>query len=528
MFKKDLITIFILSTAAFLLSNFAQFWGILHTPSDMVFLGGHLPSSGEILSMVYSQMRDGEILTKNLFTSESQARIFFAPSYLPLVMLAKFLPFSDLQIFLLGKFFYSITFVFLFWKYLSLEIKNSTGKIWSCLLLLFSSGVGFLVNFFAPQSIDLWIPEANVFHTILYTPSFIYFQIIILGAFYVLSKFLSSRQKIYLLYLSFLLLLLAFEHQFSLFTVFLAVFLYLGFLQDRKGNPLSFLPSFLVTFGPALLVIVGQFFLIKQYPDVEAWTKQTNLSNPSLFSFVTGFGLIGILAFKNIFTASWERMSPFYRLNLFWLLSSLLLVFSPLPFQRRFLEGVFIPLVIFAAPEISAIYQKGVLFFKRKTSLAGRLFLPVLFVLVSSTNLYLVYQDLTAFSRQQQESPFFIYVEDQKGLAFLKATSRESDIILADGFYSPLIPGLINRTVYFGHAVGTALTINPEQKTFEVKGFFLEDNDYERKGFLKKNNIKYLFLGKKGAEAQDFGKWDEKKYLKKIYQGDGVKIFRVI
>ena len=203
------------------------------------------------------------------------------------------------------------------------------------------------------------------------------------------------------------------------------------------------------------------------------------------------------------------------------------MVFSPLPFQRRFLEGIFIPLVIFAAPQLLTVYQKGLLYFNKKVFVARWLFLPVFIFFLSITNLYLVYQDLTAFSYKPQESPFYIYQQDQKGLDFLKAQSGERDVILADGFYSPLIPGLIDRTVYFGHAVGTALTINPEQKMFEVRKFFLEDNDQYREDFLKKNKIKYLFLGKKGAEASDFEKWDEKNYLAKIYDKNQVKIFRV-
>lgn len=528
MTKREIITITLLSLSVFFVANFAQFWGVLTSPKEMIFLGGHVPNSGDF-SMTLPQMRDGHLLIKNLFTAEYQPRIFLATSFIPQVLLGNIFSLSDFNVVLIGKLLYTTFLLFVFWKYLSLSIKEFKDKLWIMMVLTFFSGWGFILNYFIPNSIDLWIPEATFFHTVMFLPNFVFLQLLLLSSFYLFYLFFRTNRKSLLIISAGLLFLLSLEHPFDVLTALLAVFLYAGF-SILSINKL-FIKGILLfsAFIPALLSIGVQFLLINHFPTVSAWTKQTNLQNPSLISFVTGFGFVGILAFKNIFSESWQKTSLFRRLNFFWILSSLFLVFTPLPFQRRFLEGIFIPLSIFAAPEFQKLFDtiiqkiNGKIVIRR---LLGILFFTLFFLISSSSNIFLIYQDIKAFNLPPQNSPFYIYRNDLIGLLYLKNHSQENDVVLADGFYSPLIPNLIGRTVYFGHRVGTALTINPQKKTENAKRFFLEENDHYRKDFLKNNNIKFIFLGKKGSQADHFSKWDEKPYLKKIYQGDGVKIFR--
>ena len=530
MSKKEFIIIIFFSFFVFVFANFAQFWGMINTPPGMVFLGGHLPTSGEILSMVYPQMKDGFLLTKNLFTSEEQPRIFFASSYLPLVVIGKVFPLSDLMIFLVGKLLFTFILFFIFWRYISFVINKDKDKIFHLFVMSLTGGLGFLLMFFVPSAIDLWIPEYTVFHTILYTASFIYSQILMLLVFYLLYSFFHKGRKLKLLFASLVSVLLAFEHQFDILTIALTVFLFIGFTQSKIKNFFRQKVLLLLTLLPAFLVIVLQFFLIKQFVNVAAWTKQTHLDNPSLISFIVGFGIIGFLAVKNVFRSPWEKMSLFYKLNFFWFISSLFLVFMPIPFQRRFLEGIYIPLTIFATPllidTLSNLWQK----IKTKTIKLPFLrlfFYPSVLLFLTSSNIFLIYQDIKVFNFEKQTSPFYIYQDDLVGLDFIKKHSTDSEIILSDGHYSHLIPGLIGRPVYFGHTVGTGLTINPEEKTEAAKKFFLEDDENYRKKFLTKNNIKFLFLGKKASDTEDFKLWEQKDYLIKIYDLNNVKVFKV-
>lgn len=408
-----------------------------------------------------------------------------------------------------------------------MSVEKYSEKLVAIVLLCFGGGLGFILKYFLSRSVDLWIPEATIFHAVLYSSNFVFAQLLMLVAFYFLARFWINKRTKELIFVALAIFILSLEHQFSALTVISSAFFCLIFTQKTTKHLVTKGSIFFLTFLPALSSFLIQFLLIKHYPNVEAWVRQTYLDNPSLLSFVSGFGLIGILAFRQILTSVWEKMTIFHKLNLFWILSSVLLVYSPLSFHRRFLEGIFIPMVIFATPQFIAIYRKTPVWLMEKVFL--RRTLVVLFLLlVSSTNVYLVYQDISVFSRKQQNSPFYIYREDQKALDYLKEHSVRDDIVLADGYYSPLIPGLIGRTVYFGHSVGTALTIRPQRKIEDARKFFLEDDENYRQDFLKKNKIKYLFLGKKASGEEGFAKWEEKKYLKKIYQGDGVKIFRVI
>ncbi len=422
--------IILLAITVFLVSSISLYYGYFHTSPNMVFLGGHLPASGEILNMISPQLKQGYILSKNLFTSEWQPRIFLAPSYIPVALLQILLSGKDLIAINSIRVIYIFIFLAVLYKLSFLFFKKS--EIWQVLLLTtFTSGFGFLLKFFIPNSIDLWIPEANVFHTLLYSTNFIYNQFFLLLAFYFFIKYELAKNNKHLIFSSLALSLVALEHQFDAITFFLTVFLFLLFVEK---NFKIFLKK-VIELWPFILplgILVFQSFLVFHYPNVSAWTKQTNLDSPSVLAFISGFGIMGIFAGYFIAKNEWKKLSIPYQIIIFWLISVLLLIYSPIPFQRRFTEGVFIPICLLGFVPFLKWWKN----IKKKI-----IIYPIVITLLVGSNVFLLYQDYQAFNIDPKQSPFYIYKADEKGLKWLEVNSTERDVILSDAIYSPLIPG---------------------------------------------------------------------------------------
>ncbi|MBI3384751.1 hypothetical protein HY030_00990 [Candidatus Gottesmanbacteria bacterium] len=507
----------LLAIAVYLISSIGLLYGYLHTPSGMIFLGGHLPNSGEILNMVLPQLREGHLLIKNLFTSEPQPRIFFAPSYLPMALLGQILPVNNFLLVQLGRFFYTILFFIIAFKFFKLlKLKNI---FWAFLLLGFSSGFGLFLKWGIPNSADLWIPEINTFHSLLFSPNIIFSQILMMLSLMTFFKGYTLQKWKYFLLSGAFATLLAFEHQFDAVTVLLTILIFLLLTETKFKIWLKKIFSlWSIFFGP-ILVFGLYYFLIKQNWSSLIWTNQNHLYSPPLLSYISGFGLIGIGAFLAIIKSKNKKNSS-YHLILSWLIAVIIVIYSPLPFQRRFGEGMHIPLVILSSYYLWELVQK-------LKKIPFRLGLFFLLLFSAATNFYLLYLDIKAYQLSPNESPFYIYQEDLTALSWLRNNSSDKDVILADGLYSPLIPGLIGRTVYFGHSVGTALTIDPEKKTEQAKNFFFYDSDEKRQKFLENNKITFFFLGKKAAAAEDFSLWEGKDYFRKVFERQDVKVFKV-
>lgn len=502
--------ILLFSLLVFLISSIPVFFGIINTPKEMYFIGGHVPNSGDF-NFVLSQIRQGNILVKNLFTGEFQPRIFIPLSYIPLGIIGLFTKIPNLWLLQIGKLIYSFLF---FWSAYVLiksiwpDIKNIR---FAMFVLAFSSGFGFFLKPFIANSTDLWIAEANTFHSILFSPNIIFNELLM-----ILFLLLFFRKKNFLS--GMVLMLLTFEHQFDAMVLLLAVFLY--YLFEEK-SVLSFIKKFTGLWQIWLFAVFSlliQAFLIWYYPTVNAWSKQTYLNAPEFLAFFSGFGIIGIFTIIYLAKIKYSQLDSKLKLIFFWLLSSVLLIYGPIPFQRRFSEGLHVALVILAFVPLYNFY----LFLKQKNRLLPIIFFAILF----STNIYLILLDINGYKSNFFNNQFYLYKTDVTALDWLQMQTGDKDLIMADAIYSPVIPYFTGRSVYFGHQVGTILTIDYKTKTENAKKFFFDNNDEFNQKLIKNNGITVLFIGKKDEDTGDYKIWDEKSYLRKIYEQNGVKIYR--
>lgn len=485
-------------------------FGLITAPTGLTFLGGHVPNSGDF-NFVISQIREGNLLIKNLYTSEWQPRIFIALSYIPLGLIGRFLPFNNLSLLVLGRIIYGVLFFYAIYLLFKKIIKEEKQLWFGMVVLAFSSGWGIFLKSFISNSTDLWIAESNTFHSLLFAPNIIFNQLLMVIFFLLL---INKKDKIS----GVVLLLLTLEHQFDAILILFTLGLYNLLELQSPVFLIKKTLSKIFVWLPAILSLILQIIIVWHYPTVNVWTKQTNLAAPEFLSFITGYGIIAVFGLLFLIKENYETYDENYKFIFCFFISALILIYSPIPFQRRFSEGLHPVIVLLALKPLYNFYLKFI---------AGKKYLIIIFFLfLSATNIFLITQDIWAYRVTPNNNQFYIYDQDVKALAWLQKQTNDSQVILADAIYSPLIPSLIGRPVYFGHQVGTALTINYPQKIENAKKFFFNEDDIFRQDLLKNSHISYLFIGTKDQETEDYKIWDEKPYLQKIYDKDGVKIYR--
>lgn len=86
-----------------------------------------------------------------------------------------------------------------------------------------------------------------------------------------------------------------------------------------------------------------------------------------------------------------------------------------------------------------------------------------------------------------------------------------------------VIAGFSGRTVFIGHPVETS---GFTQKMIDVNWFFQENNgDNEKKEFLRKNNVNYIYFSDEEKQMGSFTP-GEKDYLKKIFENNETEIYQ--
>jgi len=211
---------------------------------------------------------------------------------------------------------------------------------------------------------------------------------------------------------------------------------------------------------------------------------------------------------------------------LFWFLIQFLLIYSPVAFQRRLLEGFQIVLALLATFGVfylkDLVCQKPIFQKYFKEVFSNKIFLAYLsFILFFFSNFSIIVNDLTLYL--ENYDGMYLKKEAQEAMFWIRENTEEESIILSSLETGNLIPAFSIRQVYLGHGHQTAQF---GRKASETERFFQKNNDDGKIAFLKENKIDYLFLGPKEKELIQFNP-EEKNYLKKVFSNNQATIYKV-
>ncbi len=172
-----------------------------------------------------------------------------------------------------------------------------------------------------------------------------------------------------------------------------------------------------------------------------------------------------------------------------WLVLGLALSYAPVPFQRKLVQGVQIPMVLLAAFGIEQLFGR--------VSPAGALSAAAALVAVMlPSNLLFIgraLQDLrtnnTAYVGNLMP-PLYLRADQRAALAWLDGHADFRDVLLCNSFLGSYAPSLAGTRVYLGH---WAETLHFREKLAEYSRFLrAEADDAGREALVRREGITYV------------------------------------
>jgi len=539
--KKEWLFFIGITVFVIFLTTVPYIYGWYKAPDSHLYLGLHSLTSGD--TYVYfswmEQAKHGDFLAEDLYTGEDQNKIILNGFWALEGWLARLTGLSNIWIFQLSRIFLAVIFLFILYL---LAVYFWQDVLWRKIFFVFmcfASGFGFFISLFLPNSdytngiynwpLDIWAPESNNFLTMFQSPHLIASTtLIVLILFFGFLAYDKNNFK-YSIIAGIMALFLFEFHPFHMPTIFGVLGAYFIFecIRQKKvvTNHLKHFLIFSFLSSPSIFyyLILSRYDFVTQ---IRTW--QNVCLSPVLWIVFISYGLIFILAVYGICMII--NLKKFNGINAFliiWLVIQFLLLYIPLPWQRRLMQGLQIPMIILAVFGLYYLYH----YLKNKLSFRNfdfwvnnKYLLIILFVFfMTSSNIYNLVRDFGIFN--QGYKSFYISEDRNDAYLWMKNETTVDDTILTDLHDGDIIPGRIGRKIFVGHAVETLFFISKAQT---MAWFFGTNNlDEKKQGFLEYNKIAYVFFTPETDDLGDF-KPEEKEYLEIVYKNKEVQIYKVL
>ena len=392
----------------------------------------------------------------------------------------------------------------------------------SFLLVGLGSGLGWLWLLagqpFGPgvMPIDLWVPDAFAFLTVLTFPHLALAQALILWIAVSGLRLLHQPDWRATLVTGVLGLILSLIHPYSLEVVLGLLGLYWALDAWRTRRPdwtsLAQLAVIGLVSAPYLLY---SFMLFSANPVFHSWQLQNRIRSPEPVYYLLGYGLVGLLAVVGVL-----RPRLFNRIqdrNFLYIWAALIPVglYIPSNLQRRFLDGYQVPLTLLAVG--------GLVYLLRGVARRWRWGIVSALVAVSLlSNLVLLIGSITLVASR---SPLVFH--EQRVLAamdWLAAHAPPGSIVLAAYDTGNALPGRALVRTFVGHG---PQSVNADEKQAQVSAFFdAATADRQRLSLLAAYGVDYVFYGPSERALGGFSPADAP-YLRPVYDNGVVQVYHV-
>ncbi len=288
-----------------------------------------------------------------------------------------------------------------------------------------------------------------------------------------------------------------------------AVLLYRGLLERRARLLLPLAVPALPAAGVSLQLYLN--------PVMREWTLQNIIPSPEPWSFALGYGLLLVaapLGAAILLRAGSPTIPAGTLLVVSWLILGPVLVYLPLPWQRRLMQGYDLPLSILGAVGIHAALR-------RMGPAAQRRLIASLLAFAMLGSFWLVGTSLAG--ARALEEPFYLSHADLSGLAWLRDRARETDVVLASPMMGNVIPAWSEARVYWGHPFET---IRSSEKEAQANRFYQPSaTDTERCALVREAGITLVYWG---VVEGRMGPPPAHPWLEPVYREGPVIIYRVL
>lgn len=480
------------------------------------------------------QSVDGHLLLRDLYTSEPQSREFFLPLWSIIGFAARLSGASIVLTFHIARLLAGLLLLMAARSVAQSVMKSRVRVRYTLWLYGLSGGLGWLVyalnnsnDLFGAASVagsaDLNMPEAIAFRSVFAQVHFAIGIALLCYAIRIFFDALVENRMSRALTAGLLASLLALVHPYMVVVVAsvigVTVLTRIGIVDKRKDH--IFLLRCLAAFVTALIPGVAYLIYLNRTNEVlREWLRVTDTFSPAPQEYLLGFGIVAALGVFG-FCLLWSGRPVYGRLLLIWTLAQAALLYAPISFQRRLVEGLQLPLAIAASVAVFRIARK---LFNGRTAQHRRIYLAAVIAVCSITNIgFIVGQLVANGAASSTDSRRYIPLNLVAAFEWLR-TQGDPDAVLFSHYLTGNVgPSMTGLRVFLGHY---GQTINAQEKGAQVTAFYTGamDDAFARQLFAK-NGVRYVIYGP--FERASYDAFTPPAWLKPARRFGDVDVFEV-
>ncbi|NLE44962.1 MAG: hypothetical protein GX620_09600 [Chloroflexi bacterium] len=530
-----------IAVVAVLIASVPYIAGYLVQTPDRIFVGAVYDWEDYYSHLAKIQLGlRGSWRYRILFTPELHAGVYIYPFYLALGHLSRVLDASPILVYHTARVVAGGLLLYVAYWFLADFIVNRPVRRVAYLLVCCSSGLGWLVllctrsfTLSGVTPVDFWFIEINTFFTVLMFPHTCLALIGHLLAFSGVVKVIRGcgGWRVYVITAN-AMVGLALIHPYSLLPLSLPLVMYqvIWWVRERRLYVRRVLGAAALALLPVSIAIYN-YVAISRSPVLSAWQVQNLTLSPPPIHYLSGYGIVLVLAIWGGVRVLRQRVDTLLPLVL-WPLTVASLLYAPLVFnvQRRMVEGVHVPLCALAAVGLI----DGLLPAIGRWSLTARitrwgyswcrlsrLIRAAVLGFSAVSNVYLVAGLTVATARGY--SSLFVSQAEKKAIQWLGASTSPDEVVLSSYEMGGYIPASIGQRVFWGH---WCETVDLLRKRAEAQAFYGTD-ELDRCGLLRQYGISYVMLGPRERTIGPVNP-EAVHCLRQAYVEQGVAIYAVV
>ncbi len=451
---RRFITIAIVLTTVLGALPVALLWFI--TPTEMVFTGVS-PFSWDDFPAYFSAIQqaiDGRWLLFNMLTPEPHAGIF-NPLWVGIGLSARLFHLEPWMAFHFARVLLTPLLLLVLWWVVRVLLPSNAHRV-GWVFVVFGSGVGYLLEvifrFVDTRSLDLWVPEAYVWMSILQSPHFVAAQLgfaLTLGVWFFALHRVTERRYLFVAMSGIVATVLFSFHPFHAVSlggiILVHSVVYAVMHKQETGRAIRFAGLWLLCAAPGFA-----YQAIAQLSDPVHMQRAAQLvmQMPAAGAYFYGYGAMVLLALPGVYALWRSGKRDVAAFLLTWCVVQSVAVYSPIPFSRRLTTGLFIGLGLLAAVGWVECMQLLKVNLRQAFVWSGASVL-VLFATTffSSVCVWLVMAN--AF----RVLPTELYIPRTAVAAFewIDEHAGTDDVVLAHGQWGVFVPVYARRVTYNAH-----------------------------------------------------------------------------
>ncbi len=516
--------VLVLSAVVALSTALPHAWQALTCPPDEAFTGFVEAQNDQNLYMVWlQQAREGRVLMDNLATPEQAPPIFVGPHWVALGMLARIIPIPLIVLSRLVAVALAFAYLLILWRVVSELFARQDARLFAFVIGTLGSGFGAIcdaINAAAGRvvifSADL-MPELWAYHSFLlphFTLALCFMALLTLT---LLRAWRAPSLRLSMAATGWAFLLTA-VHPYDLAVWGPLLMLHLAIGLATRA-PWRTLAVNLWALGGAFVPTAFYALLARSHPMLAVWAEQNVLRSPAPLVYLLGTGAVLPLAIFGFRSLHSEDDAPDQRrlqrlfLGLWLAVTALVAYAYPLvPFERRAVEGVHIPLALLAAAAMAARVVPWLQQRLAVSASAQRVARILLLLAILPTNLALL---VNGARTEQARLPLAMV----RGFEWIAANTPPDARIFTSMQVGQYLARYSMRHVFAGQL---QTTVKPDARRALAAEFFAEGTaEARRREILRESGCGWVAAAREQARALEGLPW-----LEVAHDAGELRVFR--